>query len=191
MMPDQQEVLSRFHQVLVEQSGSRYSRDLSASITVSDIYYDLVPFQDCRDDLGLESVLDYERALIRLLAGQGGFLQMESLADRQKLQRHVDSGRSDPGLLRDYFSAGVCIRSTGEKESPKVEEEKNLPHFENCPSCSDSLPQQTGVNFCPFCGTDVRRILCVSCEEKLRLEWRYCTACGTRVEKGGGALALH
>jgi hypothetical protein len=191
MMPDQQEVLSRFHQVLVETSGSRYSRDRSASLTVYDIYYNLVPFQDWQDELGLESVLDYERALLRLLAGQGGFLEMESLADRQKLQRLVDSGRPDPGLIRDYLSAGVCIRSRGDKESPEVEEAKDLPHFEDCPSCSDPLPQQAGVNFCPFCGTDVRRVLCVSCEEKLKLEWRYCIACGTEVEKARGALALH
>ena len=63
-----------------------------------------------------------------------------------------------------------------------VEKEEHLPHFENCPWCRESLPQQSGVKFCPFCGSNVQLVPCPSCGEELRLSWRFCIACGTEVE---------
>ena len=59
---------------------------------------------------------------------------------------------------------------------------EGLPHFENCPSCSEALPQEAGVNFCPFCGDNVQRVLCPSCSRKLLLNWKFCVACGTEIE---------
>jgi hypothetical protein len=58
------------------------------------------------------------------------------------------------------------------------------PPFHDCPSCSETLPQHTEVRFCPFCGSNVQRVLCDSCGEKLRVIWRYCVACGTEVQPG-------
>ncbi len=115
MMADQQEVLHRFHRVLVREFGSKYSGDLSASLTVADIYYNLVPFRTRHDELGVESMNEYEQALLRLLAGQGGFLEMESIADLQRVQRHVDSRNPDPGVFRDFLPAGVRICSAAEE----------------------------------------------------------------------------
>jgi rRNA maturation endonuclease Nob1 len=58
----------------------------------------------------------------------------------------------------------------------------DLPHFKDCPSCSEALPQEAGVNFCPFCGDDLRRVLCPSCSRKLKLNWKFCVGCGTEME---------
>ncbi|MCJ7630511.1 MAG: zinc ribbon domain-containing protein [Longimicrobiales bacterium] len=191
MIADHQEVLNRFHRVLVQEFGSRYPRDLSASLTVADIYYDVVPFQTLRDQLGVASISDYEHALLRLLAGQGGVLEMESLADRQKLQRHLDSRKPDAGFFRDLLAAGVRVCPTSEDKPLARDERKDLPVFQECPSCIEPLPQPAEVNFCPFCGGDLRRVLCVSCDEKLKLGWRFCVACGTEVEPRGGPLTPH
>lgn len=116
MMADQQEVLQRFHSVLAQELDSRRGWNRGASLTVADIYFDLVPFQSLRKKLGVDSVFDYERALLQLLAGQGGFLEMEYIGDRHKLQRQLESGRPDPDLFRELLPAGVRLRSAVEEE---------------------------------------------------------------------------
>lgn len=196
---DGQSVLEQFHSVLVQELGSRAGRDSGVSLTVADIYFDLVPFQTLRKELGVESVFDYERALLRLLAGQGGFLELEYIGDRHKLQRQLASGTPDPDLFRELLPAGVRICSHVEEMPAGIEKEEevvvgvveDLPHFQDCPSCAEALPQRDGVSFCPFCGGDLRRTPCVSCDEKLKLDWRFCIACGTEVEQKPGSFLTH
>lgn len=189
MYTDQSELLTGLHQVLVEELGSR--KTSNRSLTVADIYYELAPFLVCRNKLGIESVFDYERALVRLLAGEGGYLEIESLADRQKLQRRVDWRYPDPALLRDFLLAGVTICSSGMEETEGDDGTVDLPRFLDCPSCTEPLPQQAEVVFCPFCGDDLKRTSCVSCDEELRQNWRFCIACGTEVEAQGPPPGLH
>jgi hypothetical protein len=191
MGPDGQTVLHRFHSVLVQKLGARNPRDLSPSLTLADLYYDLVPFETFRDELGVGTVFEYERALLQLLAGEGGILEMEYIADRQKLQRHLDSPNPDSGAFHDFLASGVRIRPTTEELLPARSETKELQQFENCPSCREHLPQQVGGSFCPFCGSDLRRVHCVSCDGELRLDWRFCIACGTGVEPQRSPLSPH
>ena len=182
MGPDVQDVLGRFHRVLVREVLSRSPGTLTAPLTVGDIYYDLVPFETRQKELGIESVLDYEHALLQLLAGQGGYVKLEYIADRQRIQRHANSLYPSPGLYREFLSSGIRISPIAEAQPPVEEKEEDLRHFENCPSCSEEIPQRASAKFCAFCGTNLQRVLCPSCGEKLLLEWRFCISCGTRVE---------
>ena len=191
MGPDPQSVVQRFHSVLAQELGSRHGKNLSSSLTVADIYFDLLPFNTVRKELGVESVFDYERALLRLLAGQGGFLELEYIGDRHKLERQLASGVPDPDLFRELLPAGVRIRSLPEEVPAKPETEEAGPVKRECPSCAGALPKKGGVKFCPFCGDDVRRTPCVSCEEDLRLNWRFCIACGTEVAQKEGSYLAH
>jgi hypothetical protein len=109
MLANPQEILDRFGKILARTLGSTNSGNGNSTTTVGDIYYELVPFQACQKELGFQSIMDYERALLRLLAGYGGVLEMESLADKQKLEQHVNSYRVDPFVLRDFFSSGVRV----------------------------------------------------------------------------------
>jgi predicted RNA-binding Zn-ribbon protein involved in translation (DUF1610 family) len=209
MYTDHTEYLTRFHEVLVECIEPEIVGAPAAHLTVADIYYELVPYLTCREKLGLDSVMEYERLFLRLLAGEGGYMEVESLADRQKLQREVDTRFPDPGLLRDYLSAGVkilpsnrdrpemdetpAVKATVKEEpTPQVAEKTpDLPPFERCPSCVEALPRQARVHFCPSCGEDVRRTVCISCKELLPLNWRFCIACGTEVEPEEEGLGPH
>ncbi|MGD2124296.1 MAG: zinc ribbon domain-containing protein [Gemmatimonadota bacterium] len=221
MQTDHTELLTRFDRRLQDQFILRHADEKHLALTVADIYYDLVPFETSQKELGVESVFDYERALLLLLAREGGCLEIESLADRQKLQQKVNQWSPDPGLLRDFLSVGVRVRPSPRQEKPEIPvdaapakdetmeldrdpavgepremnktvdvdpslevaaEKADLPHFQECPSCVEPLPQRAGVNFCPFCGEDVRRNICGACDQKLKLSWRYCIACGTEVE---------
>ena len=76
---------------------------------------------------------------------------------------------------------GPVIQDKGGEGGGEAEEE-DLPPFENCPWCREKLPQQARVRFCPFCGSNVQLVPCPACGEELRLNWRFCIACGTEVE---------
>jgi len=82
------------------------------------------------------------------------------------------------GTEEDLDSKELPIEVSGEAE----EEMEELPPFENCPWCRETLPQQARVKFCPFCGSNVQLVPCPDCGEELRLNWRFCIACGTEVE---------
>lgn len=50
-----------------------------------------------------------------------------------------------------------------------------------CQWCRQILPDRPNLNFCPFCGTDLRIVPCPSCGEALEPGWRFCIACGDEV----------
>jgi hypothetical protein len=50
-----------------------------------------------------------------------------------------------------------------------------------CQWCRAELPTRPNLNFCPFCGTDLKVVPCRSCGEELEPAWRFCPACGTEV----------
>lgn len=52
---------------------------------------------------------------------------------------------------------------------------------EPCQWCRQVLPDRENLNFCPFCGTDLRIVPCGSCGEALEPGWRFCIACGDEV----------
>ena len=272
---DEQEVLGRFHRALVREIHSRNPDHLNAPFSVAEIYQNLVPYRTHRDEIGVEMNADYEHALLRLLAGEGDFLTIESTTARKELRDELDSPNPNTGLYRDFAAADVQLNPekldveyldqlaqvgpapTPDDEEPmevegmdedagveafdaggasggeyekleveplganlgRVEEEDaqdldsevvpvevsvededsgvvdadpfegdtgeegvDLPPFENCPWCRETLPQQARVRFCPFCGSNIHLVPCPACGEELRLNWRFCIACGTEVE---------
>jgi hypothetical protein len=273
---DEQEVLHRFHRALVREIQAKRPGHIGSPFTVAEIYQNLVPYRTHRNEIGVEMNADYEYALLRLLAGEGDYLSIESKTARQEIREELDSPNPNTGLYRDFAAADVRLNqdrldetllqeishevpvAVREDESPEVEtmededagvgfndegdpeggfakleveplganleplegvdgpdeeldpegqpvevsyeveemgeeddfltdaeageEEVDLPPFENCPWCRESLPQQARVRFCPFCGSNVQLVPCPACGEELRLNWRFCIACGTEVE---------
>ena len=285
MTLDEHEVLSRFHRALVREIHARNPDHIASAFTVAEIYQNLVPYRTHRDELGVEMNADYEHALLRLLAGEGDFLSIESRTARKEIQEELDTPNPNTGLYRDFAAADVklnperlevgLLEEVAEEVSARVEssaayeeeepeeaamdegvlegadaedleeeaapevdhepleveplgaslappeeaeedeaevdseevsievsedvedlefeaeegaepeveeEEEDLPPFENCPWCREELPQQARVRFCPFCGSNVQLVPCPACGEELRLNWRFCIACGTEVE---------
>lgn len=246
MTNDEQGVLGRFHGALVREIQAKHPEHISSPFTVAEIYQNLVPYRTHRDEIGVEMNADYEHALLRLLAGEGDYLSIESRTARQEIQEELDSPNPNTGLYRDFAAADVRLnpnmldetlleeisqevaavvhtddesmevevmeeddqeeggRDEGvfegefekleveplganlepleEVEEPGEELVPDLPPFENCPWCREALPQQARVRFCPFCGSNVQLVPCPECGEELRLNWRFCIACGTEVD---------
>ena len=103
------EVLSRFHRTLVEEIQAHRPEYLTRPFTVAEIYQDLVPYRTHRDRIGVEMNGDYEDALLRLLAGEGDYLRLESDHARRELQGELESSNPNTGLFREFAAADVRL----------------------------------------------------------------------------------
>ena len=92
---------------------------------MAEIYQNLVPYGSHRDRIGVEMNGDYEDALLRLLAGEGG-LSDAGVRARACVTCGPSSTRPNPntGLYREYAAVDVrlnqayvdlCASAVGEK----------------------------------------------------------------------------
>jgi len=108
-MSDMDEVLARFHQTLVVEIQARRPEYLQAPFTVAEIYQNLVPYGSHRDSIGVEMNGDYEDALLRLLAGEGGYLILESAPALRALRNELESSNPNTGLYREFAAVDVHL----------------------------------------------------------------------------------
>lgn len=108
-----QDVLTSFHRVLVEEIRNKRPEYLKGPFTVAEIYQDLVPYPTHRDRIGVEMNGDYEDALIRLLAGEGGYLTLESEHALKQLRSELQSKNPNTGVYREYAAVDVRLNPAG------------------------------------------------------------------------------
>lgn len=129
MTRDGSRILERLYRVLVEEIRDRSPEYLETSFTVAEIYQNLVPYRSHRDRIGVEMNADYEDALLRLLAGEGDYLSIDSEAARRQIREELDSLNPDTGVYRDFAAVDVHLnpeklpeRKAPEREPPEREE---------------------------------------------------------------------
>jgi hypothetical protein len=249
-MSESEQVLERFHRALIEEIQTQRPEYLTGRFTVAEIYQNLVPYGSHRDRIGVEMNGDYEDALIRLLAGEGGYLILESDPALRDLRAELETPNPNTGLYREFAAVDVRLNqeyldlsAVAIDELPKLVEELDaqdpvsmaeLAPSSSAPSpdlgivpagvdifdgepdvtpsaspapiadgsktvdfeldeppprpitdtgacawCRATLPERDNLNFCPFCGTDLKLVPCGACGEELQPDWRFCVACGT------------
>jgi Double zinc ribbon len=255
-----QQVLERFHRALIEEIQTQRPEYLTSAFSVAEIYQNLVPYGSHRDRIGVEMNGDYEDALIRLLAGEGGYLILDSEPALQNLQAELETTSPNTGIYREFAAVDVRLNQAYldlsaaamdqlpdlvrelEAEAPLmmtdlapsegtatasgmgivppgvdifaeqadvtdesgarqplapefVEEEYSNdvpadpgvggPGEEpmggggSCKWCRADLPHRDGLNYCPFCGTDLRLVPCGQCGAEVEPGWRFCGSCGS------------
>ena len=102
-------VLERFHRALIEEIQTQRPDYLTGPFTVAEIYQNLVPYGSHRDRIGVEMNGDYEDALIRLLAGEGGFLILDSEPALRDLQAELETQNPNTGLYREFAAVDVRL----------------------------------------------------------------------------------
>jgi len=102
-------VLERFHRALIEEIQTQRPEYLTAPFTVAEIYQNLVPYGSHRDRIGIEMNGDYEDALIRLLAGEGGYLILDSGPALEQLRAELEETNPDTGLYREFAAVEVRL----------------------------------------------------------------------------------
>lgn len=98
----------------LRQGGLRHDQE----ITVGDVYQHLVPYRAVRSELGVFELAEYEHALLQLLAGEGGFLQVADEAVRSELAAELRSPNPILGIYRDYAASAVVLLRSGEELRP-------------------------------------------------------------------------
>lgn len=203
-------LLERFHRTLLEEIQTQRPEYLTGPFTVAEIYQNLVPYGSHRDRLGVQMNGDYEDALLRLLAGEGGYLILESEPALRDLREELRSPNPNTGLYREYAAVDVRLNpdvlDVTILSVPPAAEDSSMsdlapegegvvppgvdPFASNeveddspraCLWCRAELPARDNLNFCPFCGTDLKVVPCKKCGEELEPSWRFCVACGTEV----------
>jgi hypothetical protein len=82
---------------------------LTKPFTVAEIYQNLVPYRSHRDLIGVEMNGDYEDILLRLLAGEGDYLLLDSEVARREIREELESNNPNTGLFRDFAAADVRL----------------------------------------------------------------------------------
>jgi hypothetical protein len=226
-MSDDTSILERFHRALVEEIQTQRPEYLTGPFTVAEIYQNLVPYGSHRDRIGVRMNGDYEDALLRLLAGEGDYLVLESEPALRDLRAELGTANPNTGLYREYAAVDVRLNqaqldlafvAAGESRDMAAEMSMVMrgaqpasvadlapaeaaaeaiaivppevdvfqyrapmgtaPMASSCQWCRAELPVRDNLNFCPFCGTDLKVVPCQQCGEELEPQWRFCIACG-------------
>jgi hypothetical protein len=104
-----QNVVAQLHHELVDALRRTRPAALTKSVTVAEIYQDLVPYKAARNTIGFELNADYEHALLRLLAGEGDLARIEPREVRDKLRLELESPNPNVGIFRDYAACDVWV----------------------------------------------------------------------------------
>jgi hypothetical protein len=179
-MNEANHILERFHRALIEEIQTQRPEYLTGPFTVAEIYQNLVPYGSHRERIGVRMNGDYEDALLRLLAGEGGYLILESEPALRDLKAELQTTNPNTGLYREYAAVDVRLNQSfvaptatsatsaaATSATPMdivpaaVEVSANggaaEPASPNaCQWCRAELPTRANLNFCPFCGTDPR-----------------------------------
>lgn len=226
-MSDSPRILERFHRALIEEIQLHRPEYLTDPFTVAEIYQNLVPYGTHRDRIGVDINGDYEDALLRLLAGEGGYLILESEPALRDLKAELDTPNPNTGLYREYAAVDVRLNQAyidlastaapddlelqlGAESGPvsmadlapseALSDSDIVPPavdvFSNgsgahapagdtfsCQWCRAELPVRDNLNFCPFCGTDLKVVPCNECGQELEPDWRFCISCGSEVRR--------
>ncbi len=103
------DLVERVHDCLTEAMRRTRPTSVNAPVTVAEIYQDLVPYRAIRSTVGFQMNADYEHTLLRLLAGEGGYVRLEPSEARDELRTELDSPNPNVGLFRKFAACDVFV----------------------------------------------------------------------------------
>jgi hypothetical protein len=101
-------LVSQLHRALVDALVLSERHNLHEPVTVAEIYTDLIPYRSVRM-IGFAMNADYEHALMQLLAGEGGYAQVEPVEVRDHLREELKSSNPNTGIYRHYAACDVVV----------------------------------------------------------------------------------
>lgn len=101
--------VERVFRLIVTNLSNQNADRLRAPIEVAEIYQSLIPYRHFRQVLGFDTNEDYEMALLRFFAGEGGFATMDPTEAQEALLEEARSVNPHPGAFREYAAAKVYL----------------------------------------------------------------------------------
>lgn len=100
--------VERLFRAVVTTLAERDPGRLTAPLQVAELYQQIIPYRTHRTRLGFDTHEDYEGAILGLLAGMGGYADLEPAEARDALAAEVESPSPDPRAVREF--AGALVR---------------------------------------------------------------------------------
>ncbi|HUL03303.1 MAG TPA: zinc ribbon domain-containing protein [Gemmatimonadales bacterium] len=201
--------LDRLFGRLVESLVAAGPGRLAVPFIAAELYERLVPYRSNRARLNVATHQDYEMTVLRLLAGERGYAQLEPADVQDALRREAESQNPDTGVFRSFPDAQVMINRLAAERFLKAER-AFAPPLSPAPAVPEGAPDQeseneeepeaapTGSHFafdeseasspqCAYCGGTLpaaRKVnFCPHCGQPPSGELR-CPACGSEVDVG-------
>ena len=179
---------------------------LAVPFPAADVYERLVPYRSNRSHLRVATHQDYEMAVLRLLAGERGYVRIEPDDVREAMQREITTVNPDVTMFRTFPDARVMINRLAAERflrgeaayAPPAEEEEEpvswtsenpippapLPAPQGPPPSSDTPfelaeDEEAPGRQCAYCGGMLPR------NRKINF-CPHCPACGAEVDVGWG-----
>ncbi len=98
-------LFERLVQVLAQETPGR----LAIPFLAAEIYERLVPYRSSRSYLKVATHQDYEMTVLRLLAGERGYAQLEPDDVREAMQREIAETNPDTAMFRQFPDARISL----------------------------------------------------------------------------------
>lgn len=125
--PEIMDSLDRLYRRLVDALRREQSDSLDRPLTISEIYQNLVPYRAVRTELGFGELAEYEHTLLRLLAGERGYVTVDLPRVRDDFERELRSPNPILGLYRDYAAVGARLRTDATMPGPSGDARPGAP----------------------------------------------------------------
>ena len=118
----------------------------------AEVYERLVPYRSNRSRLNVATHQDYEMAVLRLLAGERGYVQLEPESVRDAMQREIATINPDAAYFRSFPDAQVMVNGRAAERALKADRVYAPPSDAD----EEDLLDTTGENPIPAPGSPVR-----------------------------------
>ena len=194
--------LERFFRQLVRNLASTDPASLDRPIALQDVMHAIVPYRTNRRALQLDTSEEYELVIMRLCAGEGGFLRTDPEEARARFARELASPNPDLAVLHQAENVVLALRSEplarARGPEPEFAPPSPIPQpqaaasiqFPEIPELDDLTDTEAPVEeespHCPFCGgaLPIHRTVnfCPHCGQDQRVA--QCPDCRTKLEPG-------
>ncbi|PYO88090.1 MAG: hypothetical protein DMD58_13435, partial [Gemmatimonadetes bacterium] len=117
----------------------------------ADVYERLVPYRSNRSRLNVATHQDYEMAVLRLLAGERNYVQLEPENVREAMQREIATINPDPAYFRSFPEAQVMVNGRAAERALLADRAYAPPAPPGAPEQEDEdLVDTTGENPVPM-----------------------------------------
>ncbi len=103
--------VERFFRRLVEVLSKSDAKRLQSPIQISELYKTILPYRLHRSALGFDTNEDYEMAILRFLAGEGGFASLDPPEVQEALVEEARAVNPSPAAFREFAAAKVFLNS--------------------------------------------------------------------------------
>jgi len=101
--------VDRLFEYLVRELTKTAPDHLQRPFQVSELYQRLIPYRLHRAGLGFDAIEDYEMAVLRLLAGERGYVAMQPDDAQRALAAEVEMPNPTPGAFREFAAATMTL----------------------------------------------------------------------------------